>query len=134
MKWFIVFLLLIGCSRPKDTDTITDYARIGIEAGLNACLVNGKPTTRAELDQAREFARTLVEKMYPEVKFDWPVLQEHEPERRWDNADVPGADVILCSPSRFNYSNRPLVVWGYWTPVDPMGAKWRYVRTVYGMR
>jgi len=92
-KWveFLAFMafLIVGCvvmlwgmnwlqSQPKDNATSTDYARIGIEAGLNACILRGAPTNRKELDDAREQARVLVEKMYPEVKFHWPVIIKHD--------------------------------------------------------
>lgn len=74
--WY--FLPLFDNKEPENT--ITDYARIGIEAGLNAAMVKGKPTNREELDDARDYARTLVEKMYPEIKFKWPALQKPKTE------------------------------------------------------
>lgn len=123
---------------PQPKNTITDYARIGIEAGLNAALVKGAPTNRAELDDARDYARTLVEKMYPEIKFEWPALQKREimlpPECRWSNPDVPGADCIIpCSTTGFHYERRPLVKLGHWTPGYPYG-NWHYVRTKYAVQ
>lgn len=124
-----------GLKKPENT--ITDYARIGIEAGLNAAIVKGKPTTRAELDDARDYARSLVEKMYPDVKFKWPKLQEHEaklpPECRWSNDDVPGADCLLCSTTGFRYERRPLVRWGHWVAGYPYG-NWHYIRAEYAVR
>lgn len=73
----LVTVSLRNLSTHKSENTITDYARIGIEAGLNAAMVRGKPTNRKELDDARDYARTLVEKMYPQIKFKWPALQKH---------------------------------------------------------
>lgn len=69
-------------------NTITDYARIGIEAGLNAAIVKGKPTNRAELDDARDYARQLVEKMYPDIKFKWPALQKPTLKQNVDYASI----------------------------------------------
>lgn len=124
-----------GLKKPENI--VTDYARIGIEAGINACLTRGLPTDRRQLDATRRQARKLVEKMYPEIKFEWPELQEKEilpPECRWSNPDVPGADCIIpCSTTGFRYEQRPLVIPGHWTPGYPYG-NWHYVRTKYAVQ
>lgn len=148
MKTLVTILLVssvcigIGASilwhfLPQPESTVTDYARIGIEAGINACLTRGLPTDRRQLDATRRQARKLVEKMYPEIKFEWPELQEKEtlpPECRWSNPDVPGADCIIpCSTTGFRYERRPLVVLGHWTPGYPYG-NWHYVRTKYAVQ
>lgn len=72
MLWVIGALWLIYPQQFRDPEnTFTDYARIGIEAGINTCLTRGLPSDRKQLDAARRQARRLIERIYPEVKFDW---------------------------------------------------------------
>lgn len=60
--------------KPKD-EHISAAARIGIEAGINAILTQGMPHSQGELDRARIHARRLIEKVYPETKWQWPALE-----------------------------------------------------------
>ena len=83
MKW-IVAVLLAGCGgtgfvigyyatppSPQYYISTSVVAESAIEAGINAVLTEGLPISDFELDRARNRARDLLERLYPDLKWNW---------------------------------------------------------------
>jgi hypothetical protein len=96
---FLVVLFLAEFYTTRDKAQGYDYladnlAHVGIEAGINAILANGIPQSREELDQARMYARKLIETLYPEIKWHWPPLKSNGAEPRGEMPNAPSSVLI----------------------------------------
>jgi hypothetical protein len=53
------------------SEIASNVAEIGIEAGINACLIHGVPTNREQLDDLRARSKGLIERVLPKTKWEW---------------------------------------------------------------
>lgn len=59
---------------------LTELVEVGIDAGINACIIRGMPRNKLSLEIAKAHAKALVQALYMETKWQWKNPQPIDPQ------------------------------------------------------
>ena len=81
-----ITILLTALSLAEDpkvtrepTPTATELVEMGIDAGINSCIVQGSPRNKLSLELVKARSKACVLALYPEFKWTWKNPQPIDP-------------------------------------------------------